>query len=277
MVILDNACYLSFHIVTTITLFRERQYLCDYVAMGLNKWLSSVIPSALLLSQGPGGEPPEAGPSPPVPESSTPTEAAKFTDPIAALLGFLLFLEIYWASCVRPDRGIALGGSGLGFNCHFVATWRWGFSSKLWPDLGKPVGAHHQAQSCHKTLRAARALLQIPGLGQWRGFIKRPWCTCHSSPATICHTLCHNTEGTVSSSELPSGLSITRGTLKMWMRLNTSGERHLGLWRSLCHFHGPGDSVWLPREGSAGSPKDRHVMEILSVGMVTQVREKECI
>ena len=40
----------------------------------------------------------------------------------------------------------------------------------------------------------------------------------------------------MSSSELPSGLSITRGTPKMWMRLNTLGRDTLGLWRSLCHF-----------------------------------------
>ena len=119
MVILDNVCYLSFHIVTTITLFRERQYLCDYAAMGLNKWLSSVVPTALLLSQGPGGEPPEAGPPLSCPRELYPTEARPSSwilllpltwlsplpgnileHPVSALIEALLWEAVVWGSTV---------------------------------------------------------------------------------------------------------------------------------------------------------------------------------
>ena len=103
--------------------------------------------------------------------------AAKFVDPIVALnLAFSSSWKYIGASCVRPDRGIALGGSGLGFNCHFRGRMKMGLSSsKLWPDLSKPEGAHHQAQSCHKTLLGQPGLCcRFRGLGRWRGFIKRP-------------------------------------------------------------------------------------------------------
>jgi len=44
-------------------------------------------------------------------------------------------------------------------------------SSKLWPGLGKPEGARHEAQGCRKTFLCvgARALLQIPGPGAVEG------------------------------------------------------------------------------------------------------------
>ena len=93
-------------------------------------------------------------------------------DPIVALnLAFSSSWKYIGASCVRPDRGIALGGSGLGFNCHFRGRMKMGLSSsKLWPDLSKPEGAHHQAQSCHKTLLGQPGLCcRFRGLGQWGG------------------------------------------------------------------------------------------------------------
>ena len=173
MVTLDNACYLTFHTVTTITLFRERQYLCDYATMGLNKWLSSVVHSALLPSQGPGGEHPTAGPPFSCPGEFYPTEARPSS--WIPLLPYTWFSplprNILKISSTLPDRGIALGGSRFGFNCHFRGHIKMRLSSsKLWPDLSKPEHAHHQAQSCYKTfLGEPRLCCRFWGLGQWRG------------------------------------------------------------------------------------------------------------
>lgn len=55
----------------------------------------------------------------------------------------------------------------------------------------------------------------------------------------------------------------------MWMLLNTLGRDTLVLWSVILSLlHGPGDCV--PPQGEfAGFTKDRHVMEILSIGTVT--------
>lgn len=172
------------------------------------------------------------------PESSHPTEARpNYGSHCCLLLGFSSSWKYIGASCVRPDRGIALGGSGLGFNCHFCGHMKMGLSSsKLWPDLGKPEGAHHQAQSCHKTFLGQPGLCcRFGGLESVEGFISGPWCTCHSSPATICHIHFVTTlQGTVSSSE-PLASASPGGTQRCGCTLTPWGET-LVCGGSLCHF-----------------------------------------
>ena len=173
MVTLDNACYLSFHIVTTITLSRERQCLCDYAAMGLNNGSALQSLQPCFLPKGLVGSAPRQDLHSPVPESSTLQRRSQVHGSHCCLIIGLSPLprNILKVSSTQPDRGITLGGSSFWFNYHFRGRMKMGLpSSKLWPDLGKPEHAHHQAQSCYKTfLGQPGPCCRFRGLGQWRG------------------------------------------------------------------------------------------------------------